>query len=402
VDLEMTRARYDKATAHLETPLALVDLAAFDANADDLVRRAGGGRPIRVASKSVRCRALLERVLKRPGYQGVMAYSLPEALWQHEQGRSANGLWDDILVAYPTVNVTALRQLANDEAARQHISVMVDETAHLDIIDQARDGHEIRVCLELDVSWRPVDRVHIGSRRSPLHTPEEAHAFAREIAKRDGFKLVGVMGYEGQLAGLGDAPPGKPLRAQVVREIQRRSAKELIERRAAAIELIGSVADLEFVNGGGTGSLELTRQDSSVTELAAGSGLVGPLLFDGYTRFRPQAALVYALPVVRKPRPDMATLFVGGYLASGASGEDRLPRPYLPAGLSLSKIDGAGEVQTPLHGAAAAALRPGDRVWMRHAKAGELAERFTTYQLLNADDSLTAVPTYRGEGQCFG
>jgi D-serine deaminase-like pyridoxal phosphate-dependent protein len=45
-------------------------------------------------------------------------------------------------------------------------------------------------------------------------------------------------------------------------------------------------------------------------------------------------------------------------------------------------------------------LKPGDRVWMRHAKAGELAERFTHYYLL--DDNLTQVPTYRGEGQCFG
>jgi D-serine deaminase-like pyridoxal phosphate-dependent protein len=407
VDLELTRVRYDKATAHLEPPLALVDLAAFDQNATDLVLRAGGGRPIRVASKSIRCRALLERVLSRPGYQGVMCYSLPEALWLHEVWRhetefSADPVWKDILVAYPTVNVTALRQLAADEAARQHITVMVDETAHLDLIDQARDGHGIRVCLELDVSWRPVDRVHIGARRSPLHTPEQAYAFAREIARRDGFRLVGVMGYEGQIAGLGDAPPGNPLRGQALRVIQRRSAVELNERRAAAITLIASVADLEFVNGGGTGSLELTRQDRSVTELAAGSGLVGPTLFDAYTRFKPRPALTYALPVVRKPSPDLATLFVGGYLASGTGTKDRLPKPYLPAGLSLTGTEGAGEVQTPVRGAAAAALRPGDRVWMRHAKAGELAERFTHYQLLDSSDQVTAVPTYRGEGQCFG
>ncbi|MCW8221326.1 amino acid deaminase/aldolase, partial [Streptomyces griseolus] len=52
------RTRYDRATAHLDAPVAVVDLEAFDANADDLVRRAGG-KPIRVASKSVRCRALL-------------------------------------------------------------------------------------------------------------------------------------------------------------------------------------------------------------------------------------------------------------------------------------------------------------------------------------------------------
>jgi D-serine deaminase-like pyridoxal phosphate-dependent protein len=390
------RSRYDRATAHLDPPLALVDLDAFDANADDMARRANG-RPIRVATKSIRCRHLIERVLKHPGYRGIMCYSLPEALWLHDKGVS-----DDILVAYPSVDRQALSQLAKDDEARQHISIVVDETAHLDIIDQARGDEEIRVCLELDVSWRPVEGVHIGTRRSPIFTPEQAQAFAREIADRKGFKLVGVMGYEGQIAGLGDAPPRNPIRARALRIIQDRSSRELNERRAAAIKSIRSVADLEFVNGGGTGSLEATSADGSVTELAAGSGLVGPTLFDAYTRFKPRPALLYALPVVRKPTPHIATLFVGGYVASGTGTRNRLPRPYLPPGLSLTITEGAGEVQTPVRGRAATALKPGDRVWMRHAKAGELAERFTHYQLLGSAGQLTAAPTYRGENQCFG
>src|SRR5262245_46732226 len=74
------RARYDAATAALDPPFAIVDRAAFDANAAALVGRAAG-KPIRVATKSVRCRALLRRLLARPGWRGVMAYSLPEALW---------------------------------------------------------------------------------------------------------------------------------------------------------------------------------------------------------------------------------------------------------------------------------------------------------------------------------
>ena len=209
------------------------------------------------------------------------------------------------------------------------------------------------------------------------------------------------MGYEGQIAGLGDAPPGKPLKGKAIRLIQARSAPELNERRAHAIELIRTVADLEFVNGGGTGSLETTATDKSVTELTAGSGLVGPTLFDAYTRFRPRPALVYALPVTRKPQADIATLFGGGYVASGTGTKDRLPRPYLPGGLRLTGTEGAGEVQTPVRGPAAIKLKPGDRVWMRHAKAGELAERFTTYYALDGT-TVTPVPTYRGEGQCYG
>jgi D-serine deaminase-like pyridoxal phosphate-dependent protein len=396
--------RYERATAHLDPPFAVVDLTAFDSNAADLVRR-GGGVPIRVASKSLRCRYLIERVLARQGYRGVMCYSLPEALWLHASGTS-----DDLLVAYPTVDRAALRALAADDTARRHITVTVDSPAHLDFIDATLgDGHpEIRVCLELDVSWRPLARgpLHIGTRRSPLHTPQQATRFAGTILARPGFTLVGVMGYEGQIAGLGDAPPGHPVRAALIRAIQARSAAELRSRRADTVRRILRLTALEFVNGGGTGSLETTSQDKSVTELAAGSGLVGPTLFDAYRQFRPAPALLYALPVARRPAPGIATLFAGGYLASGTGTQDRLPSPFRPAGLRLTGTEGAGEVQTPVRGTAADTLRAGDRVWMRHAKAGELAERFAHYHLVEPRGEqgagIKTVPTYRGERQCFG
>ena len=139
--------------------------------------------------------------------------------------------------------------------------------------------------------------------------------------------------------------------------------------------------------------------DRSVTEVAVGSGLIGPTLFDNYRRFTPAPAVLFALPVVRKPRRRTATLFSGGYIASGPVGKDRSPRPYLPTGLSLIGTEGAGEVQTPVNGRAAKDLRVGDRVWLRHAKAGELAERFTEYHVLTGDRVTATVPTYRGEGQ---
>ncbi len=397
---EALRARYDRLTAGIDPPLAIVDLDAFDRNAADLVRRSAD-HPIRVATKSVRCRYLIERTLARPGYRGIMCYSLPEALWLHAKGTSG-----DVLVAYPTVDAGAIRALAGDDLARRQVTIMVDSPAHLDVVDRAlgADHPEIRVCLELDVSWRPLagrPLVHIGTRRSPLFTPEQAAGFAETIVRRPGFRLVGVMGYEGQIAGLGDSPPGNPVRAQLIRAIQDRSARELSRRRAEAVRMISALTSLEFVNGGGTGSLESTARDASVTELTAGSGLVGPTLFDAYRRFTPEPALLFALPVVRRPGPGIATLFAGGYIASGTGTPDRLPRPFLPAGLTLTGVEGAGEVQTPVRGAAADQLRPGDRVWLRHAKAGELAERFTEYHVIHGDE-VTAVPTYRGEGQSFG
>lgn len=400
---ETLRARLDAATKQLEAPLAVVDLAAFDRNADDLVRRAAG-RPVRVASKSVRCRFLLERVLRRDGFEGVLAYSLPEALWLAGEwaGTELNDV--DLLVGYPTADHAALRQLAADERARGLVTIMVDSVAHLDLVDAALgDGHpEIRVCLELDVSWRPLlgrDFAHIGARRSPVFSPAQAESLAKVIRGRPGFRLVGLMGYEGQIAGIGDRPAGKPLMGAVLRWVQDRSSRELAVRRTEAVRRVG---DLEFVNGGGTGSIETTGFDDSVTEFAAGSGLVGPTLFDNYRRFTPDPAVLFALPVVRKPRRKTATLFSGGYIASGPPGKDRSPTPYLPAGLSLLGLEGAGEVQTPVTGRAARDLRVGDRVWLRHTKAGELAERFTEYHVLEGDRITRSVPTYRGEGRCFG
>jgi D-serine deaminase-like pyridoxal phosphate-dependent protein len=393
---------YEHATAHLDAPFAVVDLDAFDSNARDMARR-GGGLPIRVVTKSLRCRHLIERVLARPGYRGVMCYSLAEALWLH-----AAGTCEDLLVAYPTADRGALRALAADDAALRHITVTIDSADHLDFIDATLGtGHpEIRACLELDVSWRPLEHgsvVQIGPRRSPLRSPAQATVFAEVILARPGFALVGVMGYEGHIAGVGDAPPRQPLRAAVLRVIQARSAAELRERRAETVRRISALTTLEFVNGGGTGSLESTAADKSVTELAAGSGLVGPTLFDAYRKFRPRPALLYALPVVRRPGRGIATLFSGGYVASGTGTPDRLPTPYRPAGLRLTGMEGAGEVQTPVRGAAADRLRTGDRVWMRHAKGGELAERLTEYHLVGPGQSdALSVPTYRGEGQCFG
>ncbi|GAB3490816.1 amino acid deaminase/aldolase [Amycolatopsis cihanbeyliensis] len=393
----MSARAYDLATKHLDPPLAIVDLDAFEANAEDLVRRAAG-HPIRLVSKSVRCRHLLERALARPGFTGLMCYSLPEALWL-----SGEGLSEDILVAYPTAAHAALRALAADERARNTVTIMVDSPAQLDLVDAAlgRDHPEIRVCLELDASWRPLPGVHVGTRRSPVFRPRQAAALARTIMARPGFRLVGVMAYEGQIAGLPDTPAGAARRV-AVRWMQRRSAAELARRRAAAVHAVRAVADLEFVNGGGTGSVESTRADATVTEIAAGSGLLGPTLFDGYTRFRPRPAALFALPVVRVPGGGTATLFSGGYIASGPASRSRLPAPYLPEGLKLLGTEGAGEVQTPVTGRAARGLRVGDRVWLRHAKAGELAERFDEYHLVTGDQVERTVPTYRGEGKNFG
>jgi D-serine deaminase-like pyridoxal phosphate-dependent protein len=383
--------------------LAILDVAAYRANAADLVRRAAGTQ-IRLATKSLRVRSVIEEVAATPGYAGLLAYSLREALFLVRSGSS-----DDIVVAYPTVDAAAIADLAADPAAAAAITLMVDCREHLDVIETASGGAgasavPIRVAIDVDASWRPLGspRVHLGVRRSPVHTAEEAVALARDVARRPRLALDGLMAYEAQIAGVGDRPQGSWAKGAAIRVMQQRSATELAQRRAEVVAAVRAVADLRFVNGGGTGSLERTAAESAVTEVAAGSGVFGPHLFDTYSTFTPQPAALFALPVVRRPAPGFVTLFSGGYLASGQADLQRLPQVHLPEGLSLTATEGAGEVQTPVHGAAADRLRIGDLVWLRHAKAGELAERFDEFLLVDGDLVVGSAPTYRGEGHNFG
>jgi D-serine deaminase-like pyridoxal phosphate-dependent protein len=392
--------RFDAATAELDPPFAIVDMAAFKANATAMTRRAGG-KPIRLASKSVRCRHLIEQVLQADGFHGILAYTLPEALWLADCGTS-----DDIVVAYPTADRSALARLAGNAGAATAIAVMVDCTDHLDMIEKAAAGvanpHPVRVAIDIDAGYVALGgRLRAGARRSPVRTPADAVGLAKEIMSRPGLRLAGMMAYEAQIAGVGDNPPGRPVYARAIRYMQRKSAAELSQRRAAIVAAVRALTPLEFVNGGGTGSLEGTSAEAAVTELGAGSGLYHPTLFDGYRGFTGRPAAMFALPVVRRPGPGVVTALGGGYPASGPGNPSRVPKPYLPAGLKLDREEGAGEVQTPLLGPAADGLRIGDRVWMRHAKAGELCERFAALHLIEGDKIVATVPTYRGEGQTF-
>jgi D-serine deaminase-like pyridoxal phosphate-dependent protein len=380
----------------LPTPVFVVDRDAFDANADDLVRRAGG-KPVRVASKSLRVPALIERALAHPGMKGILAFTLREALWLHEQGIS-----DDIVVAYPTVDRGALAELVASAKAAAAITLMVDDVAQLDVIDSVRfsPSETVRIAIDVDAGLRLAGR-HVGPKRSPLGDAASVLTLAREIARRDGFRLVGAMTYEGQVAGLQDTVPTARSRSAILRWIKSQSVRQLAVRRREVADALATVADLEFWNGGGSGSVEATASDPVVTEIAAGSGLLVPTLFDHYRSFEPRPASYFGLPVTRKPTPEMATVHGGGLAASGPAGPDRLATPWAPAGLELTSLEGAGEVQTPLTGPAAAQLEIGDLVWFRHGKSGEVFEHATTVHLLAGDEFVDSVPSYRGCGQAF-
>ncbi|MBS1878035.1 MAG: amino acid deaminase/aldolase [Actinobacteria bacterium] len=370
------------------------------ANAAAMLERAGE-KPVRVASKSIRCRPLLEAILRRdPRFQGLMTFTLPETLWLAEHG------FDDLLLAYPTADIGALEELALRSAADPDRApiVPVDCVEHLDAIESVLGANSppVRVCVDVDAGWWWLGgRVKVGPKRSPLRTPEQVVALAREIESRPQIELDALLAYEGQIAGVPDRPPGKPLRGMMIRFMQRRSARELSQRRAAIVTALSEFVELEVVNGGGTGSLELTSTEEVVSEVTAGSGFFAPTHFDHYGRFTLTPAAGFALPIVRKPSPQVATALGGGYLASGTSEPSRLPGPWLPPGLELDAEEGAGEVQTPLLGPPAAELAVGDRAYFRHAKAGELCERFSRLHLVEGERIVDVVPTYRGEGKTF-
>ncbi len=386
-------SRLSAATGDLPAPVGVIDREALRHNALDLLVRAGG-LPIRVASKSVRVRGVLDAVLALPGFRGILAFTLREALWLAETH-------DDIVLGYPTVDRAALADLVADDRAARRITLMVDDPAHLDLIDSvAGPGRrpELRIAIDVDASWRSALLGHIGVRRSALFTAGEVAAFARDVVARQGFRLVGLQMYDAQIAGQGDAAgPDAPL----IRLVQARSREELRERRALVVAAVTAVAPLEFLNGGGTGSLEFTATDESLTEASAGSGLLGGHLFDGYRSFRPAPAAAFAFDVVRRPAADIVTVLGGGWIASGPSVASRQPRPVWPEGLRTLPREAAGEVQTPLQGPGAVRVGVGDRVWFRHAKSGEPAERIDRYHVVSGHEVVDELPTYRGEGKAF-
>ncbi|GLI28314.1 alanine racemase [Agromyces rhizosphaerae] len=393
-DAARVAAELDAATANLDAPLGALHLGALRWNVADMLRRANGV-PIRVASKSIRSRPVLEALLDVPGYAGVMAYTLPEALWLATTV-------DDVLVGYPTADRRAIRALSIDPELARRVTLMVDSVEQLDLVDAVlapSRRERVQVCLELDAAWRRPGFGHVGVRRSPVRTPAQAGELAARIAERAGFRLVGVMAYEAQVAGVADGESGPT--GAFLRWMREKSMAELRERRAAVVAAVERHADLRFVNGGGTGSLELTANDPAVTELAAGSGLFAGHYFDGYAGFMPAPASAFGLDVVRRPDAKHATLLGGGWIASGPAGEDRLPKPVKPEGLSLLPREGAGEVQTPVTGGDAASLHPGDRVWLRHAKSGELSEHLDAFHVVHGGRVVEVVSTYRGDGKVF-
>ena len=395
--------RYRDAIAERSLPVAIVDLDAVDRNVDRLVAAVGpGDKRIRLASKSIRCVELMRHIIDRARgrVRGIMSYAVREACFLVTQG------FDDILIAYPTASPTDAQLLADVNRSPATVAIVVDSTDHLEVLDDAaREAHaKIPVVIEVDVAYRTArNAIRLGALRSPLHTAAAVVDLAERI--RDVYpnlSMHGVMGYEAQIAGLQDASPYSPLlnlSKRAVKRLSRGPVQKLREEIRRG--LLARGIEYTLFNGGGTGSLHWCANEDALTEVAAGSGFLDSHLFDNYRHLDLEPAAMFALQIVRRPNPRIVTCHGGGYVASGEAGVDRLPRPYLPPRVELTRLEGAGEVQTPLSVRAGTKLRTGDPVFFRHAKAGELAEHFNTYLLLRDKEVTAETPTYRGMGQGF-
>jgi D-serine deaminase-like pyridoxal phosphate-dependent protein len=384
-------------------PLALVDLDRFDANvAYVAATQRNSGNTIRVASKSIRCPALLRRVFDIGGgaFKGILAFTVEEAAYLADNG------FDDILIAYPTVQPSDLELLVETARKATRVVLVVDCLDHLRHLSRAGEQGDVtlRACLEIDMAYRPLGRgLHLGVRRSPLRHPDQAAELARAAAGLKGVQITAVMGYEAQIASVNDAIPGRRLKNAVVRKIKQRSMSDIMARRQQIIQVLKKQGcAIDVVNGGGSGSLKATALDPTVTEATAGSAFFAPGLFHHFHDVRFQPAAFFALQVVRVPAPGMVTCQGGGYVASGEPDADKQPRPVMPPGLRYIGIEGAGEVQTPLRlPADAPPLAIGDPVFFQHAKAGELCERFNHLLLIQDGRIVDQVATYRGQGYAF-
>jgi D-serine deaminase-like pyridoxal phosphate-dependent protein len=388
--------RYKRALTGESLPLLFLDLDQLEANAGALSRMAGA-KPVRIATKSIRCPGVLRHVLSGfPRFRGLMAYAAAEAAFLADAG------FDDILIGYPSVETGHLRAAAERVRAGKLITFMVSEQPHVDALSAVAKELQVtlRICIDVDHSL-DLPGLFFGVRRSRLRTAEAALALARSAQTAGNLQVAGLMGYEAQVAGVADADPVPVLRAAIIRLLKRISLRRIHRLRAQLSQSFRAAGiQIDIFNGAGTGSLGAGSTDPFLTEVTAGSGLFAPTLFDGYRDFKLKPALAFALRVARTPAPGWVTCSSGGFVASGSAGREKLPTPWLPGGLKLSPLEGAGEVQTPLTGAVQD-LQIGDPVFFRHAKAGEVCEHFNEVVLIRGDAVVGRLPTYRGDGQRF-
>ncbi len=387
--------RFQQAFNGLERPFAWLDFDALDENIK-YVQQACGQKKIRIATKSIRSVEVLQYVQQNlSNVVGLMTFTAAETLFLLEQH------FDDVLLGYPVMEEIAVRQLLQFVKEGRTVTFMVDRHEHIAFLQKIGSELDIKVSICIDINLSTDFKVlYFGTKRSSLHSLELITPFLLYIKEQSHIEVVGVMGYEAQIAGVGNRPENA-IKGRLIDLMQSQAKKQVTQfRRLAIAHIKAYFPKLRFVNGGGTGSMTYTAKQKEVTEITVGSAFYAPALFDQFSHLQLGKAAGFALRVTRKPAQHIVVCHGGGYPASGAIATDRYPAFYEPAYYSFLGLEGAGEVQTPIK-VKGKTISIGDTIYFRHAKAGELCERFQALHVIRGDKYVGSFATYRGDGQCF-
>lgn len=387
--------RFDHAFQEIERPFAWIDFDALDKNIAT-VRNDCGEKNIRIATKSIRSVEILRYLSDNlPNAVGYMTFTAAETLFLLQQH------FDDVLLGYPVMEEESVRQLLHFVKEGKTVTFMVDKEEHVTFLARLAQelGVRVQVCIDINVS-NDFKLLYFGTKRSSLYSLETLTPFLKFLAQQPYIEVVGAMGYEAQIAGVGNRPVNA-IKGRIIDAMQQQAKKQVTQfRRLAIAHIKAYFPKVRFINGGGTGSMAYTAQQREVTEITVGSAFYAPALFDQFTHLYLEKAAGFALRVTRKPEKNIVVCHGGGYTASGAIGADRLPAFYEPTFFSYLSLEGAGEVQSPIK-VKHKNINVGDTLYFRHAKAGELCERFQKLHAIRGDKYVGSYNTYRGDGQCF-
>lgn len=388
--------RFPTVFHEFEHPYAWLNLNALDRNIQVMLHGTGN-KQIRIATKSIRSLDVLRYVAQRipdEKFAGWMTFTAAETVYLCEAGL------DHFLLGYPTMEPQSTRQLMRWIKKGKDITFIVDCVAHVDFLKQLAEEEDVAapLCIDLNVS-QVYPRLYFGTRRSSQTEPKQLSQFLKAILPSPYIYVTSLMGYDAQIAGVGDAPLQKTKRA-VIQTLKKRARKEVQKQRKRAVKVLEKqIGPLQFVNGGGTGSMAYSALCDEITEITIGSGLYRPALFDHYDDMPFEASAGYTLRATRKPDQQTVVAHGGGYIASGAINDDKAPK-LVDEALTFYHTEGAGEVQTPLK-MPKNRYKIGDSIALRHAKAGELCERFQVLHSYRDNEYVGPMKTYRGDGQCF-
>lgn len=387
---------FDKAFQHLERPFAWLDMQALDTNIKFINQRVRD-KKVRIATKSIRSIQVLNYIYEKlENVSGFMTFTASETCYLLENG------FDHLLIGYPVWEEHSVLPIFDYIKKGYDVCFMIDDVRQAKWLNALakRENLEISICIDINLSIES-SIIYFGTRRSSIKTIKVLKELLDSLQKLSHLQINGVMGYEAQLAGVGDVSIQKWKRP-IIQQLQKRSRKQVAKFRNEAVDTILSVTgELEFVNGGGSGSIDFTSQCPEVTEITVGSAFFNPALFDQYSALNLRPAAGFALRITRNPEEHVVVCHGGGYIASGAISIDKQPVLYEKGKFEYFSLEGAGEVQTPLKVITKETLKLGDTLYFRHAKAGELCERFTKLEAIRNGQHINSFKTYRGDGQCF-